>query len=124
MSLIHHGEEYLIQHKVYMLQLNINVIKFSVTCVRLVNFPVYSCSSINNTDCDSCIKLTMLNFMIRSKKRGFLPTLSELTNFHGKKKKELFNDERKISEVSEDELDISDMSTASHSTDTGETGSI
>ena len=73
---------------------------------------------------DSCIKLTMLNFIIRSKKRGFLPTLSELTNFHGKKKKELFNDERKISEVSEDELDISDMSTASSSTDTGETGSI
>ncbi|VDI82830.1 Hypothetical predicted protein, partial [Mytilus galloprovincialis] len=61
-----------------------------------------------------------------SKKRGILPALSELTNFHGKKKKEIQNgdDGKKISETSEEEMDISDhTSTENTTTDTGETGS-
>ncbi|XP_063403219.1 uncharacterized protein LOC134687134 isoform X1 [Mytilus trossulus] len=61
-----------------------------------------------------------------SKKRGILPALSELTNFHGKKKKDIQNgdDGKKISETSEEEMDISDhTSTENSTTDTGETGS-
>ncbi|CAC5378159.1 unnamed protein product [Mytilus coruscus] len=58
-------------------------------------------------------------------KRGILPALSELTNFHGKKKKDVQNGDngKKISETSEEEMDISDMSTENNTTDTGETGS-
>ncbi|CAG2197648.1 unnamed protein product [Mytilus edulis] len=74
------------------------------------------------------VVLTLLLFIqvARSKKRGILPALSELTNFHGKKKKDIQNgdDGKKISETSEEEMDISDhTSTENSTTDTGETGS-
>lgn len=103
--------------------------------ITMISWMQKSDKTVSNIYTCSCILLTCLHvltqfwfnwwFFFRSKKRGILPALSELTNFHGKKKKDIQNGDegKKISETSEEEMDISDhTSTDNTTTDTGETG--